>query len=120
MHQPGMRVLSFPHVKDGGVHVDVEKTDSRTVTVVDVTRPYLDYDDYLKRNYQGGGFFVSAETKGELGAIPVTHLEVTIEKTAIIPRRLLVCIYRLPVEDVVVEIDVAEAQYEEVKGPMQR
>ncbi len=119
-HRPSMRVLSFPKVKDGGVSVEVEKTDTRTVTVIDVSRPYRNYDDYLKRNFQGGGYFVSAETNGEVGAIPVTQREVTIEKMAAIPRRLLVCIYHLPEEDVAVEIDVAEAQYEDVKGPMQR
>lgn len=109
-HRPWLRVIGFPKRQSRADVTVVEETETRKTTLI--TYPYRDYDDYLKRNDHGGGYFVASSEKIIIAGIPVTRQDVKIEKMATVPRRLLACIYHLPDRDLAVEAEVTEQQVE--------
>ncbi len=119
--RPMMVMLSFPKLKAPPKKATVvEQTESRTVIEIDGSDPYRDYADYTKRQYKGGGYFVSREDHLEIGAIPVTIQEITVEKLAAVPRRTLACIYQLPDQQIVTEVTIVDSQYAEVQAGLFR
>ena len=59
--KPDMRVIIFPDsvTKDRGAKVTRDEASS--TTIIEIKNPYKDYEDYLQKNYRGGGWFVSLE-----------------------------------------------------------
>ena len=115
-HNPLMRVIIFEKAKilpggdetgsggSGNGGVDVKPGDE-----IDLSRPYVDYKDYLKRNFRDGGFYVSAEKEVKMGETPVTMLEVKIEKLVQTGKKRIYCwIFKAEWGDLAIECEVLE------------
>jgi hypothetical protein len=117
-HRPRLRVIGFPR-RDSPVEITVVKeTETRSVT--SVAFPYRDYADYLKRHDHGGGYYVAVTEDVIVAGVPVTRQEIRIEKMAMVPRRLLACIYHLPDRDIAVEADVLETEAAQAADELSR
>ncbi len=116
-HTPLLRVILFEKAKtgeaasEGGEPVKVEEGGT-----ISLDAPYLDYKDYLKRNYNEGGFFVSAEEEGKIGDTPVSMVEVKVEKLAYGgKKRILAWIFHAPFGDLAIEGDSLEDKFDKLK-----
>lgn len=122
-HQPLMRVIVFDKaaVNPGGGDTDSaggKKDDGggKPGDEIDLSRPYLDYKDYLKRNYHDGGFYVSAEKEIKIGDTPVTMLEVKIEKLVQTGKKRIFCwVFRADWGDLAIECEVLEQSVEKLQ-----
>lgn len=117
-HTPLLRVILFDKAKtgqtasEGGEPVKVEEGGS-----ISLDAPYLDYKDYLKRNYSEGGFFVSAEQEGKSGGTPVTMIEVKVEKLAYGGKKhLMAWVFHADFGDLAIEGDALEERFEKLKA----
>lgn len=83
---------------------------------LDLSRPYLDYVDYLKRNFRDGGFYVSEEKDAKMGAIPVKMREVKIEKLVVTGKKRFICwSYKTEWGELALEVDCLEQHFEKFK-----
>ncbi len=116
-HTPLLRVILFE--KAGGGEAASEGGEPAKPAeggVVSLDAPYLDYKDYLKRNFSEGGFFVSAEDNGKIGNTPVTMIEVKVEKLAMTgKKRIMAWIFHAPFGDLAIEGDSLEEKFDKLK-----
>ncbi len=116
-HVPLMRVIVFEKAKkevtsEGG---GIEVKEGASVSI-GLEAPYLDYKDYLKRNFSDGGFFISAEEQGTSGGAPVTMIEVKVEKlTYTGKKRILAWVFKADFGEIAVEVDSLEDKYDKLK-----
>ncbi len=110
-HTPMMKVILFPAQKpedeEGKEGGDGEPD------IVEILKafsnPYKDYKDYLKKNFDAGGYFVSSEKDEKYGSITVTKLEITVEKLARYGKqRIVTWIFHTRIGDFAVETDLME------------
>jgi hypothetical protein len=116
-HRPHMLVIAFvaERVKE---EAEVKKTDD--ATVVFVKNPYKDYKDYLQRTYNEGGFYIAEEEESELAGIPVTCLEIKVEKLVRGgPKRISTWIFHAADVDFAVEFEVLESEYKGLEKTIQ-
>lgn len=117
-HVPLLRVILFEKTKkeaNSGESKPIEVKQGDTVEV-GLNAPYLDYKDYLKRNFNEGGFFVSAEEEGKVNDTPVTMLEVKVEKLAYWgKKRLMAWVFHADYGDIAIEADSLEDKFDKLK-----
>ncbi len=83
-------------------------------------KPYEDYEDYLDRTYAGGGFYVSEREEDVSNELPVTKLEVKVEKLATTgPKRIVTWIFHAQGVDLAVQAEVLEEAYPKHKSTIQ-
>lgn len=115
-HRPEMTMVTFIESVVAKSGVDASKDDDGTL-VLEFNNPYKDYPDFLKRTFSGGGWYVSAETEGDHKGIPVTMLEIKVEKlTYSGPKRLITWVYHLDGVDLAVQFEVLENQVDKLRG----
>lgn len=115
-HSPLMRVIIFEKaaINPGGGDTDSaggkkEDPGVKPGDEIDLSRPYLDYKDYLKRNYHDGGFYVSAEKDIKIGETPVKMLEVKIEKLVQTGKKRIYCwVFKADWGDLAIECEILE------------
>lgn len=117
-HVPLMRVILFEkankeNATGGAKPVEVKQGDT---IEVGLNAPYLDYKDYLKRNFSDGGFFVSAEEEAKINDSPVTMIEVKVEKLAYTgKKRIMAWIFHAEYGDIAIEVDSLEDKFDKLK-----
>jgi hypothetical protein len=120
-HQAEVMVIAFvaAAIEKKGEVEKVEGEDGEDVTVITLTNPYADYEDYLDRTYAGGGFFVSEREEGTANGLPVTKLEIKVEKLATTgPKRIVTWIYHAEGVDYAVQAEVLEDAYSKRKSTL--
>ncbi len=118
-HVPLLRVIMFEKNKikqvasEGGKPIEIKEGEGLEISL---TAPYLDYKDYLKRNFSEGGYFVSAEEEGKVGGTAVTMLEVKVEKlTYTGKKRIMTWIFKADFGEMAVEVDSLEDKFDKLK-----
>jgi hypothetical protein len=118
-HQAEVMVIAFvaAAIEKKGEVEKVEGEDGEDVTVITLTNPYADYEDYLDRTYAGGGFYVSEREEGTSNGLPVTKLEIKVEKLASTgPKRIVTWIYHADGVDFAVQAEMLEDAYAKRKS----
>lgn len=119
-HVPLMRVILFEKANkevasDGGKPVEIQEGKDVEISL---NAPYLDYKDYLKRNFADGGYFISAEEETKINDTPVTVIEVKVEKLAMSKKRQLAYVFHADYGDIAIECDALEDKYDKLKALM--
>ena len=117
-HKPEMTVIAFvAAVVEGRGVSESEPEDG--IKIFEFKNPYKDYEDYLRRTYSGGGWFISADEKDTHDGIEVRKLEIKVEKlTRSGPKRIVTWIFHLDDVDLAVQFEVLEDAYKKLKGDM--
>lgn len=110
-HRPMLRVLAFP--RKARV---VQRETTKSGTSVTVKNPYRNYADYVKRHFQGGGYYVAVEKERDIRGTRVLHQEIKVEKLAWMPKRRIAYVYQLPDKELVAEVEVTESAYGKIKS----
>jgi len=121
MHRPELMAIAFidKSLLEDDEEVEVDEDDDEVV--VRFRNRYEDYKDYLKKTYSGGGYYVAAEEESERNGIPVTELEIKVEKlTRTGPKRIVTWIYHLDGVDVAVHVEVLEDHYKKLKRKIEK
>ncbi len=122
-HNPLMRVIIFDKA---AINPGAGATDSaggengggevKPGDEIDLSRPYLDYKDYLKRNFHDGGFYISAEKDIKIGETPVKMLEVKIEKLVQTGKKRIYCwVFKADWGDLAIECEILEQVVEKLQ-----
>jgi hypothetical protein len=120
-HQPELMVIAFQLDAKKKTEVTEEEEDGIKVTTVTINNPYKDYEDFLDRTYQGGGWFVSEKEESKLGDLAVTKYEVKVEKLARTgPKRIITWIYHTADIDYAMQTEVLESEYKKLKRLVER
>lgn len=77
-HQPELKVIVFPH--EVTKRKRVEKEEDGDTIVWTFSNPYKDYDDFLKRTFQGGGYYLKEDEEAEEDGLKITKLLYNVEK----------------------------------------
>ncbi len=115
-HKPVMTVIAFIDevVKKRGVDA---KTTEEGDLFVEINNPYKDYQDYLRKTYSGGGWYVSAEAHDTIDGVNVTQYEIKVEKlTQNGPKHIVTWVYELPDVKVAVEFEVLEGAWPKLQA----
>lgn len=115
-HKPLMKIVVFTDDAKKIKRPEVEKTGANTFFIRDGSVPYQSYEDYLKRNLRGEGFFFSEETAAKVAGVDCTQYEVKLEKTEWMKRRLVTWVFKGQGMDVAVEFEVLEDRYANLIG----
>ena len=116
-HKPQMSVIAFISevVKKRGA--EVSETDDGFL--IELNNPFKDYEDYLKRTYSGGGWYISEDEQGTVNGISVRQLEIKVEKlTRSGPKRIVAWVYQTEEVDYVVQFELLEGAYRKRKRDM--
>ncbi len=83
-HAPELHVMAFPLdiMKEGGTKVDEDEKDGEKVITITFNNPYKDYDDFLRRTFRGGGYYLDKDEEVEIKGVKVTKLTYKVEKLA--------------------------------------
>jgi len=119
-HRPEMTVIVFPAdqtkpQKPKKVESGETGEGKRTVVLINFEHPYKNYLDYLDRNYSGGGFYVSDEKESEMGGIPVTMREISVEKSTFQKKKMAAWVFHLEGVDVAVQFEMVMSQFDKMK-----
>ncbi|MHC5035937.1 MAG: hypothetical protein ACYTHM_01350 [Planctomycetota bacterium] len=120
-HCPTMKVILFPKAKGKptGSLGGAEKEPSIEDLLKKLSNPYKTYREYLKGNFHQGGYFVSKDDPGKVGKLPVTMLEIKVEKLAYYGKqRFITWVFHAPIGDFAVETGVLEKQFKKLSSPI--
>lgn len=121
-HKAEMTMLAFTgESMTTDIDVDVDGKDGdRTVSgSFTVENPYKDYQEYLKKTYRGGGWYIHEEGTEEVRGVKVTTYSIKVEKIARGgPKRLTTWVYHLGHADVAVQFECLEEAYDKHKKEM--
>ncbi len=96
-----------------GEEKDGEDEGSTVSGVVLFENPYKDYEEFLKKTYSGGGWYVDEEETKEVHGIKVTAFEIKVEKSSRGgPKRIKTWVYHLGHADVAVQFECFESAYD--------
>ncbi len=79
LHNPELLVIAFPLAAMKAKSEAKKSKDGEKTTII-IRNPYRDYDDFLSRTFQGGGYFKSGQEEDEIDGVKVTKLTYTVEK----------------------------------------
>jgi hypothetical protein len=86
-----------------------------------VQRPFEDYEDYLDRTYEGGGFYVAEREEGVEGTLPVTKLAIKVEKlTYTGPKRIVAWVFHAEGVDLAVQAEMLEDSFPKLEATILR
>ncbi len=104
-HYPEFMVIAMPHaaMEDG---TQVTKDENGDENVVKISNPYRDYDDLLKRTFQGqGGFFLAEDpVETEIDGVSVEKRTYRSDKLSSAPLTIEAWIYKTEDVDYVVHV----------------
>ena len=114
--RPHMTVIAFIDEVVKKKDVEAGATEDGEIWI-EFNNPYKNYEDFLKRTYSGGGWFVEEEEEDKLGDIPVTKYVIKVEKlTRDGPKRIVTWVYHVEDVDLAVQFEVLEDSYRKLKG----
>jgi len=119
-HTPEMLCISFIEENLERKKIEeVEIEDGVEVKTTTISNPYKDYEDFLERTYQGGGWFVDAKEEGEHKGIKVTRYDIKVEKLARTgPKRIVTWVFHTAGIDFAMQVEVLETEYAKLKKPI--
>lgn len=79
LHNPEILVIAFP-LEAMKAKSEAKKSKDGSKTTITIKNPYRDYDDFLSRTFEGGGYFKSGQEEDEVNGVKVTKLTYTVEK----------------------------------------
>ena len=104
-HYPEFMVIAMPHsaMNEG---TEVSKDEDGKESVIKISNPYRDYDDLLKRTFQGqGGFFLAEDpVETEIDGVPVEKRTYRSDKLSRAPLTIDAWIYKTEDVDYVVHV----------------
>ena len=104
-HYPEFMVIAMPHsaMNEG---TEVSKDEDGKESVIKISNPYRDYDDLLKRTFQGqGGFFLAEDpVTAEINGVPVEKRTYRSDKLSRAPLTIDAWIYKTEDVDYVVHV----------------
>lgn len=88
----------------------------RTVsTVFRLENPYKDYEEYLRKTYNDGGWYVDSEETIDLRGVKVSVFSIKVEKSSQLgPKRITTWVYHLGHADVAVQFECLEGAYKKL------
>ena len=119
-HRPTCKVVAFVTevVRERARAQKVEEGE-RIKILID--NPYRDYQDYLRRTYSEGGWFVHEETTGEVNGLKVTKYHIKVEKLSYTgPKRIDAWIYHTPEVDFAVEFEVLQDSWDKMESTVDK
>jgi len=121
-HKPDLQVIAFvSEAMKTKIKAEKKETESGVELRIFIDNPYKDYEDYLKRRYSGGGWFVSDKKESKVGDVAVTQYEIKVEKLSQDgPKRIFTWIYHVPDVDVAVQYEVLESAIDKLKNEISR
>ena len=120
-HQPELMVIAFQLDSKKRQVKTEEEEDGVKVTTITIDNPYKDYEDFLDRTYQGGGWFVSDKKDVKVGELEVTQYEVKVEKLARTgPKRIFAWVYHTADIDYAMQVEVLESEHKKLKRVLER
>ena len=116
-HTPEVLCISFIEENLARKKIEeVEVEDGVEMKSVTISNPYKDYEDFLDRTYQGGGWFVDAKEEGEHKGIKVTRYDIKVEKLAATgPKRIVTWVFHTEGIDFALQVEVLETEYAKLK-----
>lgn len=115
-HKPELMAIAFIDEGLKEKKEEVEVTEEDDEVIIRFNNKYEDYQDYLKKTYHGGGYFIADEKEIENNDISITALDIKVEKlTTTGPKRIRTWIYHLDGVDIAVQIEVLENHYKKLK-----
>lgn len=119
-HKPELTLIAF---SGESIETDLdlggskEKEEGSTVSgKVLFENPYKDYEEYLKKTYSGGGWFIDEEKEDDVRGVKVTIYEIKVEKSSRGgPKHILTWVYHLGHADVAVQFECFESAYSKLK-----
>lgn len=119
-HKPELMAIAFiedlSDEEDEDEEGEVEDDGEDGEVSINFNLNYKNYEDYLRRTYSGGGYFIAAEEEGELKGVSVTRLDIKVEKlTRRGPKRINTWIYHLEGVDLAIQVEVLENHYKKLK-----
>lgn len=122
-HKPDLQIIAFvaDAMKDK-IKVDKKELEGGVQEWrIFVENPYKSYEDFLKHRYSGGGWFVSDKKETKVNDVPVTQLEIKVEKLSMDgPKRIFTTIYHVPDVDIAVQYEVLENSIDKLKNEIAR
>ncbi|MBK7644168.1 MAG: hypothetical protein IPJ19_14165 [Planctomycetes bacterium] len=122
-HKPDMTTIAFvaEAVKERAKVEQREKKDGTKEVLIVYDSPYKDYEDYMKRRYSGGGWFVDKKEESKAGDVPVTCFEIKVEKLSYDgPKHILTWVYHLQDVDLAVQFECLESAWPKLQADMKR
>lgn len=122
-HKPDMLAIAFvdEQIKERAKVERRKDKKGNDVLIVDMVSPYKDYKDYMSRRYQGGGWYVDKEEKTTVNDVPVTIIEIRVDKLSYDgPKRIVTWVYDLPDVDVAVQFEVLQDSWPKVQAEVTR
>ncbi|MDA1266995.1 MAG: hypothetical protein O2816_18095, partial [Planctomycetota bacterium] len=127
LHKPELMVIAFQHeIQDRKREVTEEEEDGVKVTTITISNPYKDYEDFLKRTYAGGGWFVEKTSLDDdktykVGDLEYEWYEVKVEKGARTgPKRILTWIFKTEDIDYAMQTEVLYDEFDTYKNTLER
>lgn len=115
-HKPELMAIAFVDDSIKEKKDDVEVEEKGGDVIITFNNKYEDYEDYLKKTYHGGGYYVADEEKIENNDVSITALDIKVEKlTRTGPKRIRTWIYHLEGVDIAIQIEVLENHYKKLK-----
>jgi hypothetical protein len=122
-HKPDMTAIAFvaEAVKERAKVEQREKKDGTKETLVIYDSPYKDYQDYMKRRYTGGGWFIDKQEELKVGDVAVTSYEIKVEKLSWDgPKHITTWVYHMQDVDLAVQFECLESVWTKLAPDMQR
>ncbi len=117
-HKPTATVIAFvsEKVREEAKARKLKDEKSQDRYVILIQNPYKDYLDYMKKEYSGGGWFVSDQKQTKLDDVDVTQYEIKVEKlTRDGPKRVICWVYHTPEVDFAFSWEVLESAFPKLK-----
>jgi len=116
-HCPVMKVILFAKPKEKKAADPDEPEGLRDLKKLleAMSNPYKTYKEYLKGNFMQGGYFVSREDSGRVSGMPVTQMEIKVEKLARYGKqRIITWVFTGDIGEFAVETSVLETEYKKL------
>jgi hypothetical protein len=119
-HRPTCKVVAFVTevVRERARAKKIEEGERIKILI---ENPYRDYQDYLRRTFREGGWFVHEETKGEVNGLAVTKYHIKVEKLSYTgPKRIETWVFHTPEVDFAVEFEVLTDSWDKLGGTVDK
>ncbi|MFK5956907.1 MAG: hypothetical protein QM477_10735 [Planctomycetota bacterium] len=118
-HKPEMTMIAFTG-ESMKTDIDLDlggKDKGKTIsTTLRLENPYKDYEEYLRKTYRDGGWYVDSEESLEIRGVKVTAFSIKVEKSSRLgPKRITTWVYHLGHADVAVQFECLEGAYDKWK-----
>jgi len=120
-HKPELTLIAFTG-ESVKTDIDIDTKDKEgesTGTIAGsilLENPYKDYEEYLRKTYDGGGWYIDEEVEKKVRDIAVTIYEIKVEKSSYGgPKHMTTWVFHIVGADVAVQFECLENAYPKLK-----